>query len=105
EELIAFFENRLVSELDGFQFEQRSGAKSVMDALGVLNLDGFGFDLSHPALGTAGALIAYVSENLCARPENLRSVREYRSANRLLLDPATLRNLEILESASRSREG
>lgn len=105
EELLAFFQNRLVSELDSFQFEQRSGAKSVMETLGVLNLDGFGFDLSHPALGVAGALIGYVSENLCARPENLRTIREYQSDRRLLLDPATLRNLEILESANRSRTG
>ncbi|HLS28719.1 MAG TPA: DNA mismatch repair protein MutS, partial [Opitutales bacterium] len=105
EELLAFGENRLLSELDPFHFEQRAGAKNVIDSLGVLNLDGFGIDLIHPALGPAGALIAYVTENLCARPENLRNIREYRSDNSLLLDPATLRNLEILESSNRVREG
>lgn len=105
EELLAFFKDRLVSELPSFHFEQRAGAKSVLETLGVLNLDGFGLDLSHPSLGVAGALIAYVSENLCARPENLRSIREYKSSRSLLLDPATLRNLEILESAAGSRSG
>lgn len=105
EELLDFFSDRLVSELPSFHFEQRSGAKSVLDTLGVLNLDGFGFDLSHAGLGVAGAVIAYVSENLCARPENLRSIRLYQSHRSLLLDPATLRNLEILQSASGNRTG
>lgn len=105
EELLEFTGERLVSELDSIQFEPRAGAKSVMETLGVLNLDGFGLNLSHPALGAAGAVIAYASENLCAKPANLRAIREYRSSRRLLLDPATLRNLEILESARRTREG
>jgi DNA mismatch repair protein MutS len=105
EELLAFFRNRLLSELAPFHFEQQAGARSVLETLGVLNLDGFGLTLFHPALGVAGAVIHYVTENLCARPENLRQIREYSSSNSLLLDPATLRNLEILRSAANTRAG
>jgi DNA mismatch repair protein MutS len=76
-----------------------------MDALGVLNLEGFGLAPTHPALGPAAALVHYATENLCAKPENLRGLQEYRSARTLLLDPATLRNLEIFNSTRGSREG
>jgi DNA mismatch repair protein MutS len=103
--LHAFAATRLVTELSGYHFETGTGAKSVMDTLGVLNLQGFGFAHTHPALGPAGALVYYATENLCAKPENLRGLQEYRSARTLLLDPATLHNLEIFSSARGQREG
>lgn len=100
-----FTATRLVTELSGYHFETGTGAKTVMDTLGVLNLQGFGLAHTHPALGPAGALVYYATENLCAKPENLRGLQEYRSARTLLLDPATLRNLEIFTSARGSRDG
>jgi len=100
-----FSANRLVSELPGYHFDTATGGKSVMDALGVLSLDGFGIAADHAALGAAGALVYYATENLCAKPENLRQLQEYRSTRTLLLDPATLRNLEIFSSVRGSREG
>jgi len=95
---------RLCSELPGYHFEVADGARTVMEALGVLNLQGFGLAHTHPALGAAGAVVHYATENLCAKPENLRSLQEYRSTRTLLLDPATLRNLEIFASARGTRE-
>jgi DNA mismatch repair protein MutS len=103
--LAAFCAGRAVSELPGYHFEAAPGARLVMETLGVLNLQGFGLDAQHPALGVAGALVHYASENLCAKPENLRSIREYRSSAALLVDPATMRNLEIFQSARGTREG
>lgn len=103
--LHAFCLSRLTTELAGYHFETSTGAKTVMDTLGVLNLQGFGFAHTHPALGPAGALVYYATENLCAKPENLRGLQEYRSARTLLLDPATLRNLEIFSSSRGTRDG
>jgi DNA mismatch repair protein MutS len=103
--LHAFAARRLCTELANYHFETATGAKTVMDALAVLNLQGFGLSHDHPGLGPAGALVHYAAENLCAKPENLRSLREYQSAQTLLLDPATLRNLEIFTSSRGTREG
>jgi len=96
-----FCSARLCTELPAFHFDTVTGARTVMDALGVLNLQGFGLANDHPALGPAGAVVYYATQNLCAKPENLRSLQEYRSARTLLLDPATLRNLEIFSSIRR----
>ncbi len=103
--LQAFATGRVCTEIPAFQLEVAAGARTVMETLGVLNLQGFGLTQDHPALGPAGALAAYATENLCAKPENLRNLQEYRSARTLLLDPATLRNLEIFTSVRGSREG
>ena len=99
-----FCANRLITELPSYHFETEGGARAVMTALDVLNLQGFGLAHTHAGLGPAGALVHYATENLCAKPENLRGLQEYRSAKTLLLDPATLRNLEIFESSRGSRQ-
>jgi DNA mismatch repair protein MutS len=98
-------DGRAISSIPDYHFDEAAGAQSVMEALGVLNLEGFGIDKDHPALGAAGALIHYATETLCAQPENLRKLREYSSERTLLLDPATLRNLEIFKSAAGTRHG
>ena len=98
-------DGRAISPIPDYHFDEAGGAQSVMEALGVMNLEGFGIDRNHPALGAAGALIHYATETLCAKPENLRQIKEYSSERTLLLDPATLRNLEIFKSAANTRQG
>jgi DNA mismatch repair protein MutS len=98
-------DGRLVSPQPDFQFDRREGARLVLETLGVLNLDGFGLPKDHPALGAAGALLAYATESLRAPPANLRRIREYRLGGTLLLDPATQRNLEIFRSTQGTRKG
>jgi DNA mismatch repair protein MutS len=105
DELIHFLVTRSVTEMPGFQFDIDSGAQSVMDTLGVINLEGFGIEKKHAALGCAGALLYYVTENLRAKPENLSTIREYSTEITLLIDPATLRNLEIFKSMRGTRDG
>ncbi|MEX0331675.1 MAG: DNA mismatch repair protein MutS [Puniceicoccaceae bacterium] len=105
DEISRLIEGRTHSTLMPWQFDPREGAKVVMQTLGVMNLDGFGIPVDHPGLGPAGALLAYATENLCAQPENVRRIREYRSSDTLQIDPATLRNLEIFRSSQGVRKG
>jgi DNA mismatch repair protein MutS len=100
-----FCQDRLITELPGYHFETDSGARTVLDALKVLNFEGFGISEKHRGLGPAGALVHYATEHLCAKPENLRAMQEYRSSSTLLIDPATLRNLEIFQSSRGTRQG
>lgn len=105
DELTHFLATRSVTELPGYQFDRDAGAQSAMDTLGVINLEGFGIEIAHPALGCAGAVLHYVTENLRTTPKNLSSIREYSCDESLLLDPATLRNLEIFKSTRGTRDG
>ena len=88
-----------------YDFDQRSGAREVMENLGVMNLEGFGIGLDHAGLGPAGALLIYANDVLRGKPGNLRRVEEYRSEAALLVDPATQRNLEVFRTSSNSRKG
>jgi len=103
--LHSFACTRLCTELPATQFSVTSGAHAVMATLGVINLEGFGLKLDHAGLGPAGTLVRYATENLCAKPENLRTLKEYQSSRSILLDPSTLRNLEIFASSRGTKEG
>ncbi len=94
-----------VSSVADYLFDRQEGTRLVLETLRVLNLEGFGLARDHPALGAAGAVLAYATENLRARPENVRRIREYRLGGTLLLDPATQRNLEIFKSSRQTRKG
>ena len=39
------------TERPDYDFDQRSGAREVMEALGVMNLEGFGIDLEYKDWG------------------------------------------------------
>lgn len=99
EQFLAIRGDKPVSEVPHYTFDAESGFKTVTETLGVLNLDGFGVERTDAALGAAGAILLYVQETLCQKLENIRTIRRYESNKSLLLDPATLRNLEIFRSA------
>ncbi len=104
-ELERLLQGRAHATLPAWRFDPREGTRAVLRTLGVLNLDGFGVARDHPGLGPAGALLAYAAESLCADPANIRRIREYRPADTLQIDPATLRNLEIFRSSQGGRAG
>jgi DNA mismatch repair protein MutS len=96
---------RLTSELPVSCFGEINAQKMVRETLGVLSLAGFSIDDRHPALRAAGALLHYVGQSLCARPKNIHRIREVRFDQSLIIDGATLRNLEIFHSVRHTREG
>lgn len=104
-QLDALLENRLTTQLPDYQFDPVSGQRTVLETLKVLNLEGFGIEHGHPALGPAGALVEYVTDTLCQRPKHISRISEHRSGNVLLVDPATQRNLEIFRGAGQTRQG
>ena len=93
------------TERPDFDFDQRSGAREVMESLGVMNLEGFGIDLEHGGLGPAGAVLVYAQDVLKGKPGNLNRIEEYRAGAALLLDPATQRNLEVFRTSAQARKG
>ena len=93
------------TERPDFDFDQRSGAREVMESLGVMNLQGFGIQMDNPALGPAGAVLVYAEDVLKGKPGNLKNLEERKGDNLLLLDPATQRNLEVFKTSSHSRSG
>ncbi len=105
EALEVFLQGRAVSRLPGWNFDVSAGARLVTQTLAVHGLAGFGFNDDHPALGTAGAVLGYVTDSLCDRPKNLFRLIEAKLGSSVLLDAASSRNLELFSTSNGSREG
>ena len=105
DDLALLWGNVTRTERPDFDFDQRSGAREVMESLGVMNLEGFGIQVDNPGLGPAGAVLVYAEDVLKGKPGNLRTLEEWQGGNLLLLDPATQRNLEVFKTTSHTRAG
>ena len=92
------------TRLEDWIFQRDYAERILREQFGVAELTGFGLD-SHPqALCAAGALVHYLREN-AARGDDAPSVealqhldriRYYEQQDALVLDPVSVRNLELL---------
>jgi hypothetical protein len=92
-------------ELPGYHFDAASGARTVMDALGVLNLEGFGLAPTTPASVPPPRSSTTPRKTSAPNRRTCAACRSTAATRTLLLDPATLRNLEIFNSSRGTREG
>jgi DNA mismatch repair protein MutS len=94
------------SRLDDWIFQFDYAERILREQFGVAELTGFGLDGHPQALCAAGAIVHYLREN-AARGEkddahviealnHLDRVRYYQQHDALILDPVSVRNLELL---------
>src|SRR5580693_985243 len=101
------------SRLEDWIFQRDYAERILREQFGVAELTGFGLDDHAQALCAAGAIVHYLRENAArsidhAAPSNseaapslealqhLDRVRYYEQQNALVLDPVSVRNLELL---------
>ncbi|MCX6934606.1 MAG: DNA mismatch repair protein MutS, partial [Verrucomicrobia bacterium] len=89
-----------VTRVPEWTLEEDVGRTLLCDHFHVQSLDGFGCRGMGPAVGTAGALVRYLTETLKGAAKHLQAPKPFRSDDCLRLDSATQRNLELLVSAS-----
>ena len=94
-----------VTEIDGWHFELESARQTLIDQLRVNSLEGFGLERRQAAVGAAGALVRHLRDTQKAELAHVRSVRLRQQADGLLIDPTTLKHLEVVESAQGGRAG
>ena len=95
------FENCRGTEtrLDDWVFSEEYGGRLLRDHFQVATLAGYGLE-GHPlAVAAGGAILHYVRETQRGSLSHLDGIRFYQQQDSLILDPATLRNLELLEPA------
>ena len=83
--------------LDEWVFGDEYGARLLRDHFRVATLAGYGLE-GHPfAVAAAGAILHYVRETQRGSLTHLDGIRFYQQQDSLVLDPSTLRNLELVE--------
>ncbi|HEY5762804.1 MAG TPA: DNA mismatch repair protein MutS, partial [Rhodocyclaceae bacterium] len=84
--------------LPASQFVSDSGARRLGEQYGVAAIDGLGLPIDGPAIGAAGALLAYATATQAQSLQHLRPPIVERDDEFLMLDAATRRNLELTET-------
>jgi DNA mismatch repair protein MutS len=92
------------SRLDEWIFQHDYAERILREQFGVAELTGFGLDGHPQSMAAAGAIIHYLREN-AARGDDAHSVEElrhldgvryYEQHNALVVDPVSVRNLELI---------
>ncbi|MGD0412086.1 MAG: DNA mismatch repair protein MutS [Verrucomicrobiota bacterium] len=91
----------VLNPCEDWVFAPETALFTVRDHFKVASLDGFGLRDRTAAIGAAGAVLHYLTEQLRRDVSALTRLSFYQSADFMALDPATLRNLEILEPMRR----
>ena len=86
------------TKMEDWLFESDFAARALCDQFGTSTLDGFGLGGKPCATGAAGAMIHYVRKTQKTTLDHITGLSYYESVNCLILDPATIRNLELAES-------
>jgi DNA mismatch repair protein MutS len=94
-----------ITQADDWTFEFESARRGLLDQLRTHSLDGFGLEPHPQAICAAGALVQYLRETQKVDLTHIREVAFRTGAECLIIDPTTLRNLEVLESAQGGRAG
>ncbi len=98
--------NFTVTALEDWLFSRQYAYEILTDHFKTASLKGFGIDSLTAGISAAGAALHYLKENQKNELQHMNRIRLYDPGEFMLLDPATLRNLEILETLSDGgREG
>jgi DNA mismatch repair protein MutS len=87
------------TQLDEWVFSEEYGARLLRDHFHVATLAGYGLEGRPLAVAAAGAILHYVRETQRGSLAHLDGIRFYQQQDSLVLDPSTLRNLELLDPA------
>jgi DNA mismatch repair protein MutS len=91
--------------IDAWTFEVDSARRTLLDQLRAGGLEGFGLDAHPAAVAAAGALVHHLRSTQKVDLAHVRSIAYRQRADALLIDPTTLKHLEILEGSEGGRDG
>jgi DNA mismatch repair protein MutS len=94
-----------VTTADAWSFEPEAARRSLLDQLKTHGLDGFGLDGRVSAIQAAGGLIAYLRDTQKADLAHVRAITYRAAAECLLIDPITLKHLEIVTGSEGGPQG
>jgi DNA mismatch repair protein MutS len=100
----AHVEARL-TQAEPWTFEYESARRTLLGQLDAQSLQGYGLEDRPAAVSAAGALVQHLRDTQKGDLAHVRDIAFRSGADCLLVDPTTLRNLEVLEAADGGRTG
>ncbi len=90
----------LITRLEPAAFDLERSRERLCHHFKVHSLEGFGVENWSLGIAAAGAILHYAESNLLDGCTHIRTLIPYRRSDHMVLDEATVKNLEIFESAS-----
>ena len=94
-----------LTPIDGWTFDVEAARRTLLDQLRAGGLEGFGLDTHPAATSAAGALVHHLRGTQKVDLAHVRSIAYRQRADSLLVDPTTLKHLEIVEGSEGGRSG
>jgi len=94
-----------VTRVDAWAFDLDAARRTLVGQLHTHSLEGFGLEEHPAAIRAAGALVHYLRDTQKAELAHVRSITFKEHADRLVVDPLTLKHLEIVEAMDGGRAG
>jgi DNA mismatch repair protein MutS len=94
-----------VTPVDAWTFDGESARRTLLDQLRTGGLEGFGLDGRNAAIAAAGALVHHLRTTQKLDLAHVRAIRYRERRDTLLIDPTTLKHLEIVEGSEGGRSG
>ncbi|HEX5734680.1 MAG TPA: DNA mismatch repair protein MutS [Blastocatellia bacterium] len=92
-----------LNPLDEWSFSFEQGRDLLLSHFEVASLDGFGLGGHELSIAAAGAALHYVRETQKADASHVSGISYFEPNSYLILDPTTVRNLELVEALDGSR--
>ena len=98
--LLPLFPSATVTKLPPWRFDRRTGYRRLTEHFGTQSLHAFGLEESSLEAAAAGALLEYWQLNSPGRVlAHVRTLKVYRAAAYLQIDPQSARSLELVENS------
>jgi DNA mismatch repair protein MutS len=88
-----------LTRLEGYRFDADAGRAQLLEHFKVPSLEGFGCGDFTLALGAAGAVLYYLADTQRGSLAHLRKLTPYALKTTMVLDQATVRNLDLVRNA------
>jgi DNA mismatch repair protein MutS len=85
-----------VTIAEGWSFDPEAARRTLLDQLKTHGLEGFGLERRVAAIRAAGGLLAYLRDTQKADLAHVRAIRFKAATDGLVVDPITLKHLEVL---------
>jgi DNA mismatch repair protein MutS len=94
-----------VTRLEPWIFETARAQETLLDQLRASSLAGYGLDDAPAATAAAGAIVHYLRTTQRVELSHVRDISRRLTADTLLIDPVTMRHLNIVEGVDGGRAG
>ncbi len=91
--------------LEDWTYSHSQSYRCLVEHFKTASLEGFGCETWKKAVRASGALLQYLNETQKSSLDHVTALTAFNVGKHMLLDPATLKNLELIKSSEGGRKG